>query len=90
MINGCGANSHLQKKKFKEVLIGGERFRPAKIRLEAACRGCEEASLNTLQNTNANDTNSAVTEAEEILRSSALYEVPAFAGATPLVGFLGN
>jgi len=57
--------------------------------LKAACRGCREASLNTWQNTNANNTYSAVAEAEELLGSSAL-EVPAFAGATPLVGFLGN
>lgn len=55
-----------------------------------ACRGGREASLNTWQNINANDTYSAVAEAEEILRTSALENVPAFAGATPLVGFLGN
>ena len=55
-----------------------------------ACRGCWEASLNTWHNINANDTYSAVAEAESILRVGALEEVPAFAGATPLVSFLGN
>ena len=40
--------------------------------VRGACRGCEEASLNTLHNTNAEKDESLIREAEAIANGSAL------------------